>query len=64
MIAGWIVPTEGVGLSRQDLLDEAARTLAAYKMPRALFLIESLPHTPNGKVMRRELHLLTRNRLG
>ena len=56
VIAAWIVSQDRP--SAQAILAEAARTLADYKLPRAFFLTDALPHTPNGKVIRRALHSL------
>ena len=61
IIAAWIVADEPP--SAEAVLDEAARTLADYKMPRALFLAKALPSTANGKVMRRKLPDLKAKRL-
>lgn len=55
VIAAWVVPAESASLSRDDLLAQAQKTLAAYKVPREFFKVESLPHTPNGKLVRRLL---------
>ena len=55
IIAAWIVPEEGARLHRETILAEAKKHLAAYKLPRALFLVDALPRTPNGKLTRRRL---------
>ncbi len=55
VIAAWLVVEDGAALSRQDILDEIAPRLAAYKRPRLLFLTDALPRTANGKLIRRRL---------
>lgn len=58
VICAWVVPTSG-GVDRERLQDNvigrAAERLAAYKRPREVRLVESLPRTANGKVVRRDL---------
>lgn len=46
------------GLTKAALLDHAGDRLAAYKCPKEVVLVDSLPRTGNGKVMRRALHAL------
>ncbi len=63
VIAAWVVPVDGADLTRQTLLDATELGLAAYKMPREIFLVDELPHTPNGKLLRRGLVGLKARRL-
>ncbi len=55
VIAAWVVPEDGVALNKPALLDAVSKRLATYKLPREVFLLDALPRTANGKVMRREL---------
>ncbi|MEM6385529.1 MAG: acyl-CoA synthetase [Pseudomonadota bacterium] len=55
VIAIWIVPDTGADLERAALEADLANRLAAYKCPRAYFLLDDLPRTANGKLMRRTL---------
>lgn len=55
VIAAFIVPREGARPDKTDILDHAAQTLAAYKQPREIVFVESLPRTANGKIVRRAL---------
>jgi len=55
VIAAYVVPREGRTLDGEELLRWAADRLAAYKRPRALFRVDALPRTANGKVLRRQL---------
>ncbi|MPZ72614.1 MAG: AMP-binding protein [Nitriliruptorales bacterium] len=52
-VAAFVVPA-GV-LNPDDLLEYAAVRLAAYKRPRVLRLVDSLPHNALGKVLKHEL---------
>lgn len=58
IIAAFIVLKEGVSpdtASRQSVSDFAGERLAAYKQPREIVYVKSLPRTPNGKIKRAEL---------
>lgn len=58
VIAAFVVPEHGLGpagLDEQGILAHAAEHLAAYKVPRLVVPVTSLPRTANGKVLRREL---------
>ena len=41
--------------SEEDLIGFARERLAGYKLPRSIELVEDLPHTPSGKVLKHEL---------
>lgn len=59
VIAAWIVGDVG----REALLAHVRERLAAYKMPRECFRAEALPHSANGKLLRRKLPGLPRTPL-
>ena len=42
-------------LSPDDVLAYSRRRLASYKAPRTVYLVDELPRTRNGKVLRRAL---------
>jgi long-chain acyl-CoA synthetase len=54
-----VVPRQGRDLELDDLRHFAARQLAPFKCPEALYLVEELPQTPTGKIAKLDL----RNRL-
>lgn len=55
VIAAYVVPRPGTGLTAADVLDWCAGRLAHYKRPREVVFLESLPRTANGKLRRRAL---------
>lgn len=55
VIAAFVVPKEASEPDAASILKWAADRLAAYKCPREVVFVESLPRTANGKVMRRAL---------
>ena len=60
VVAAFVVAAEGVACDPAAILAHAERHLARYKLPRELCVVDSLPRTANGKLLRRELHTLMR----
>jgi feruloyl-CoA synthase len=50
-----VVPAKGKSLSEDVLKTFLADKIAKYKIPRTFKFVESLPHTPSGKVMKYKL---------
>ncbi len=55
IIAAFVVPRPGVSLGEDAILVFAGKRLAAYKCPRQIILVHSLPRTANGKLIRKAL---------
>jgi long-chain acyl-CoA synthetase len=51
----YIVPRAGATLTEEAVMEHCRANLGAYKRPRAVVFVESLPTTASGKVMRRKL---------
>jgi long-chain acyl-CoA synthetase len=51
----FLVAAEGQTVDAESVRAHLHRELADYKMPRHITVVESLPHTPTGKVFRRGL---------
>ncbi|WP_299441395.1 long-chain fatty acid--CoA ligase [uncultured Phycicoccus sp.] len=47
---------EGSTTTPEDIIAFAKERIAAYKYPRRVWLVESLPKGPTGKILRREVH--------
>jgi len=54
LVVAYVVPARAE-LSADDVLAYARRRLASYKAPRIVYLVDELPRTRNGKVLRRDL---------
>lgn len=54
-VKAWVVPREGCSPDPGELRDFCRQKLAAYKVPRYIELIDALPKSAVGKVLRREL---------
>ena len=50
-----VVARDGVAVTASELVQFARERLAGYKLPRSVELVEDLPHTPSGKVLKHEL---------
>ncbi|MFD0656106.1 class I adenylate-forming enzyme family protein [Thermocatellispora tengchongensis] len=55
-----IETTDGQPIDNAEVLAWCRSELGAVKTPKELFQVDSLPRSPNGKVMRREAALLFR----
>lgn len=51
----YVVPRQGAQVTGGELIDFTRGQLAAYKRPRRVVFLSSLPATSSGKIMRRKL---------
>jgi long-chain acyl-CoA synthetase len=50
-----VVPSPGAHLDADELIAYAREHMAAYKYPRVVHVVETLPLGPSGKVLKRQL---------
>lgn len=55
LIVAYLVAEPGAVLDTDALLEQAATSLARFKLPRQLIEVDQLPHTATGKVMKWQL---------
>jgi acyl-coenzyme A synthetase/AMP-(fatty) acid ligase len=55
IVVAWVVPHEAAALAPAAVLGWLEGRLAAYKRPREVHVVPSLPRSPNGKLLRRLL---------
>ncbi len=55
VVAAYVIPRPGTALTPDAVRAYARQHLASYKAPRIVYLVDDLPRTRNGKVLRREL---------
>ncbi len=55
LVVAYVVTRPGSPAAPDDILDYGCRHLASYKAPKVVYLVDELPRTPNGKVLRRAL---------
>jgi fatty-acyl-CoA synthase/long-chain acyl-CoA synthetase len=53
-VRAFVIARRG-GVTEEELIAHARAHLASYKVPRTFFLVEELPRTGSGKVLKREL---------
>jgi acyl-CoA synthetase (AMP-forming)/AMP-acid ligase II len=63
-IVALVQPIPDASLSPEELADYAAQNLAPYKRPSEIFIVEALPATPTGKILKRALLPLAESLLG
>lgn len=51
----YVVRQQGVSLTEEDVLSALRPKLASYKLPREIVFVESIPKSPSGKILRRNL---------
>lgn len=54
-VHAYVVPAKGASLRPDDLLAQAARSLARFKLPTVIEIVTALPHTVTGKIMKWQL---------
>ncbi|KQY56430.1 long-chain-fatty-acid--CoA ligase [Nocardioides sp. Root140] len=54
-IRAYVIPADGQIITPEDLIAWAKEQMAAYKYPREVVLVASLPMTATGKILKREL---------
>ncbi len=56
-VAAWVVLEPGASLAVEQVREHAARHLARYKVPAVVTIVDALPRTEAGKLLRRELRV-------
>jgi fatty-acyl-CoA synthase len=54
-LVAFIVLRDGKQVAPEELVEHVRAKLADYKRPRRVHFVDSLPRTPTGKVLKREL---------
>jgi acyl-CoA synthetase (AMP-forming)/AMP-acid ligase II len=54
-VVAFVQPLPGATVSVEELMDHAARQLAAYKRPAEIILLEALPAASTGKILKHKL---------
>jgi fatty-acyl-CoA synthase len=55
IVAAVVVLKKGVTLTEKDIISYSKEHLAGFKCPKKVFLMDKLPKTPSGKILKREL---------
>ncbi|MGO9569347.1 MAG: acyl-CoA synthetase [Desulfomonilaceae bacterium] len=52
-----VVPKAGETILEQEIVDLCRRELAAFKCPKKIIIVDALPKTPTGKILKREMRV-------
>jgi long-chain acyl-CoA synthetase len=58
VVAAYVVPTEGLECSAQQVISHCREHLAPYKVPKQVYFIDGLPKSAIGKVLKGQLRAL------
>jgi fatty-acyl-CoA synthase len=50
-----IVPKSGEGITEAEIMTLCKNELAPFKIPKGIVFVDSIPKTPTGKILKREL---------
>jgi long-chain acyl-CoA synthetase len=50
-----IIPKAGASISEKDITDFLGPRMARFKVPRRVYIVQQMPRTPVGKILKREL---------
>jgi fatty-acyl-CoA synthase len=56
-ITAVIVPKKGTAITEEEILALCRKELAPFKVPKKVILVDALPKTPTGKILKREMRL-------
>ncbi len=60
-ITAVIIPREGQEITEDEVFQHCREHLAPFKCPKVVLLVEELPKTPSGKILKRELRETCKN---
>jgi fatty-acyl-CoA synthase len=50
-----VVPKKGETITEEEIMDLCRRELSAFKVPKKVLLVDALPKTPTGKILKRDM---------
>jgi fatty-acyl-CoA synthase len=54
-VTAFVVPRKGESIPEAELMELCKKYLAPFKMPKKILFVESLPKTPTGKILKRDM---------
>ncbi|GAB6887871.1 acyl-CoA synthetase [Desulfothermus okinawensis JCM 13304] len=52
-----VVPRKGEELTEQDIIEHCKKHLSPFKVPKKVLIVDALPKTPTGKLLKRDLRI-------
>ncbi|WP_028326121.1 acyl-CoA synthetase [Desulfatirhabdium butyrativorans] len=54
-VTAFVVPRKGAQITEQEIIDLCRKNLAPFKVPKKIVLLDALPKTPTGKILKRNI---------
>jgi fatty-acyl-CoA synthase len=54
-VTAFVVPRKGAQITEQEIIDLCKKNLAPFKVPKKIVLLDALPKTPTGKILKRNI---------
>jgi len=54
-VAAIVVPRKGETITEEEIINLCKEHLAGFKVPKRVIIVESLPKTPTGKILKRNM---------
>ncbi len=54
-VTAFVVPRRGETITEQEIINRCKKELAPFKVPKKIVLMEALPKTPTGKILKRDM---------
>ncbi len=54
-VTAFVVPRRGETITEQEIINRCKKELAPFKVPKKIVLVEALPKTPTGKILKRDM---------
>ncbi len=54
-VTAFVVPRRGETITEQEIINHCKKELAPFKVPKKIVLVEALPKTPTGKILKRDM---------
>jgi fatty-acyl-CoA synthase len=54
-VTAFVVIRRGEKVTEQEIIDRCKKELAPFKVPKKIVLMDALPKTPTGKILKRDM---------
>lgn len=61
-VAAVVVPKAGQKIMEEEIINHCRKELASFKCPKVVIIVDQLPKTPTGKILKREMRVLYQDR--
>jgi fatty-acyl-CoA synthase len=61
-VAAVIVPKPGTTITEEEIIAHCRKELAGFKVPKKVIIVDQLPKTPTGKILKREMRVMYKDK--